>query len=114
MRTVLMFVALACSTAAFSHTPVCHCELNGGRIECEGAFHDGSNAVDVTMRVIAYTGETLITGKLDRRSRFTALLPDRPFYILMDVGRGEIFEVDWRDIDGLDRQSLYTGDAGEP
>lgn len=101
MRILLATLALLCSALLHAHTPVCRCELNGNRIDCEGGYHDGSSAADVTMRVIAYTGETLAIGKLDAASRFSTPLPSQPFYILMDVGPGEAFEVDWRDIHGM-------------
>lgn len=54
------------------------------------------------------TGEqsrlTLADGVLDARSRFNTPLPGQPFYILMDAGPGEMFEVDWRDVVGIDQQ----------
>lgn len=101
MRILAATLALLCSAAVHAHMPVCRCELKGDRIECQGGYHDGSSAVDVTMRVIAYNGQPLATGKLDTASRFRTALPDQPFYILMDVGPGEVFEVDWRDIHGI-------------
>lgn len=110
MRMVLAALALLCSATVYAHTPVCRCELNAGRIDCEGGYHDGSSAVDVTMRVIAYGGKTLATGKLDDASRFNTALPSQPFYILMDVGPGEVFEVDWTDIEGMESQ--YFQSAG--
>lgn len=113
MRNLMLAVALFCSAAVYAHTPVCRCELNGDRIDCEGGYHDGSGAVDVTMRVVAYTGESLVTGKLDDASRFSTPLPGQPFYILMDAGPGEVFEVDWRDIVGIDGQHFATREAGD-
>lgn len=112
MRILLATLALLCSALLHAHTPVCRCELNGDRIDCEGGYHDGSSAVDVTMRVIGYGGETLATGKLDAESFFSTAAPNRPFYILMDVGPGEVFEVDWRDIEGMDSQRFTTTGAG--
>ncbi|HCP78314.1 MAG TPA: hypothetical protein DIU11_11435 [Pusillimonas sp.] len=102
IKALLVAIALLCSAAVYAHTPVCHCELNDQRINCEGGYHDGSGAVDITMRVVAYGGETLETGKLNSNSRFSTALPTQPFYILMDVGPGEMVEVDWRDIEGMD------------
>ena len=103
MRILVVAVVLLCCAAVHAHTPVCRCELNGNRIECEGRYDDGSSGASVTMRVVAYGGETLVTGKLDEASRFSTTLPTEAFYILMDVGPGEVFEVDWRDIEGIDR-----------
>ena len=60
--------------------------------------------VQVGDRVLAYSGETLADGVLDARSRFNTPLPGQPFYILMDAGPGEMFEVDWRDVVGIDQQ----------
>ncbi|MFV0278246.1 MAG: hypothetical protein ACK5HY_13825 [Parahaliea sp.] len=101
MRILSAALALSCSAMVYAHTPVCRCELHGKQVDCEGGYHDGSGAADVTMRVIAYNGATLVTGKLDTASRFSTPLPGQPFYILMDVGPGEVFELDWRDIHGI-------------
>lgn len=101
MNAFVLIVALTVSSLALAHTPVCQCRLDGQQIACRGGYHDGSNAVDVTMTVYAYSGETLAAGRLNKDSRFGFALPDQPFYVLMDVGPGEMFEVDWRDIDGL-------------
>ena len=113
MRFFLVTLALLCSAMVYAHTPVCRCELNDERIDCEGGYHDGSSAIDVTMRVFAYDGQPLATGKLDGASRFSTQLPNQPFYILMDLGPGEVFEVDWRDIKGLDGQHFATTEAGD-
>ncbi|MGC4027632.1 MAG: hypothetical protein QM696_01985 [Steroidobacteraceae bacterium] len=86
---------------AQAHTPVCVCTLQDGQIVCKGGFHDGSRAQGVRIDVIAYDETLLVTGKLDAQSRFAFARPDRPFYVLMDVGPGEIAEVDWTDIAGL-------------
>lgn len=106
---ISLMMSLMPVSTAYADTPVCRCVLIGSAIECEGGFHDGSSAVAVTMWVIAYSGETLTSGKLDRRSRFTTPMPDKPFYILMDVAPGEMFELDWRDIEGVDK-SLFPAD----
>ncbi|MFV0278904.1 MAG: hypothetical protein ACK5HY_17230 [Parahaliea sp.] len=108
MRFVPITLALLCSATALAQIPVCHCRLDQGLISCEGAYKDGSRAEDVAMRVMTYGGETLHSGRLDRQSRFGAPLPDQPFYILMDAGPGEMFEVDWRDIEGLAEQHFRT------
>ena len=113
MRIPLVALLLLGSAMLYAHTSVCRCELNGDRIDCEGGYHDGSGAVDETMRVIAYNGATLASGKLDAASRFSTPLPSQPFYILMDVGPGEVFEVDWRDIERMDREYFSTTKAGD-
>lgn len=112
MRIPLVALIFLASAVVYAHTPVCRCEMNGDRIDCEGGYHDGSSAVDETMRVIAYNGATLAMGKLDNASRFSTPLPSQPFYILMDVGPGEAFEVDWRDIVGMDSEYFATTETG--
>ena len=104
MRLLLLLGALLSATTAQAHTPVCRCQLEAQRISCQGAYDDGSSADGITMRVPAYSGETLAHGVLDARSRFNTPLPGQPFYILMDAGPGEMFEVDWRDVVGIDQQ----------
>lgn len=112
MRFLIVILGLVCS-AVYAHTPVCRCELMGEQINCRGGYHDGSNAVDVNMLVITYDERILVTGVLDARSTFNTKLPDQPFYILMDVGPGEIFEVDWRDVVGIDRQLFSMVKGGD-
>ncbi|MCR6651377.1 MAG: hypothetical protein NVV73_07730 [Cellvibrionaceae bacterium] len=110
MRFALLLLCLS-GASALAHTPVCRCELNGQKIDCRGGFDDGSNAGGTTMRVISYSGDTLASGALDKNSRFSTKLPSETFYILMDVGPGEMFEVDWRDIDGLNPAMLNHPDG---
>jgi len=112
MRIFLSAAALMCSVAVYAHTPVCRCELNGNQVTCQGGYHDGSKAVGVTMRVIAYSGEALAAGELDSASRFNTALPEQPFYILMDAGPGEVFEVDWQDIVGMAGDQFAATGAG--
>jgi len=104
MRLLLLLGALLSANAAQADTPVCRCQLEAQHISCEGAYDDGSSVDGVTMRVLAYSGETLADGVLDARSRFSTPLPEQPFYILMDAGPGQMFEVDWRDVVGIDQQ----------
>ncbi|RGP56107.1 hypothetical protein [Pseudomonas abyssi] len=104
MRLLLLLGALLCATAAQAHTPVCRCQLEAQQISCQGGYDDGSSADGIAMRVLAYSGETLADGVLDTRSRFSTPLPGQPFYILMDAGPGEMFEIDWRDVAGIDQQ----------
>ena len=59
MRLLLLLGALLSATAAQAHTPVCRCQLEAQRISCQGAYDDGSSADGITMRVLAYSGETL-------------------------------------------------------
>lgn len=103
MKFALLPFALLCSAAVFAHTPVCRCELNSNQIDCEGGYHDGSKAAEVSMSVYAYSGEVLASGKLNKASRFTFPLPKQAFYVLMDAGPGEMFEVDWMDINGVSK-----------
>lgn len=93
-----------------AHTPVCSCELNKQKVQCKGAFHDGSEAIETKMNVVAYSGETLIHDELDKASRFSFELPTQPFYIVMDVGPGEMFELDWQDIKNM-KKNYYTESA---
>lgn len=113
MKRLPLLIALLCSTAAFPHTPVCRCELNDNRIDCKGGYHDGSKAIDVSMSVTTYGGEVLATGKLNKDSRFNFSLPNQPFYVLMDAGPGEMFEVDWRDIAGIDPRRFNSNNAAQ-
>ena len=109
MRILLFLITAFCCTVAFAHTPVCECKLKGRQVICEGAYHDGSGATGVTMAVMGYDGISLATGVLDRQSRYQFDLPTVPFYLLMDAGPGEIFEVDWRDISDINWNQFSNG-----
>lgn len=98
MKKLLGLFALFISMPVLAHTPVCSCQVNANKVQCEGGFHDGSTATETKMNVIAYSGEPLINGELNKASRFSFELPTQPFYIVMDVGPGEMFELDWQDI----------------
>ncbi|MGC3982072.1 MAG: hypothetical protein QM808_12495 [Steroidobacteraceae bacterium] len=106
VKTTLVKTSLALTlmyaSFAQAHTPVCVCKQQAGQITCEGGYHDGSRAQGVRIDVIAYDETILFTGKLDARSRFAFAMPSQPFYVLMDVGPGEMAEIDWKDIVGID------------
>ncbi|MFA5629987.1 MAG: hypothetical protein WC997_00630 [Porticoccaceae bacterium] len=113
MKTLVFFIALAMGSAALAHAPVGRCSLDGQTVNCEGRYDDGTRADGVTVSVITYDGETLHTQVLDRASRFQFALPTRPFYVLMDAGPGEMFEMDWRDIRGMSETRFETEKAAE-
>lgn len=100
-RFSALIVTLLLCGQAIAHTPVCRCELTGTDITCTGQFHDGSAANGVAMTVLDYDNTILKHSKLDAHSRLTFPQPTRPFYIIMDAGPGEMFEVDWKDVQGL-------------
>lgn len=108
MKALILITAMFASQLALSHTPVCRCQLAGQEVHCQGGYHDGSDAVDVTITVHSYGGNTLAAGKLNRDSQFHFALPHQAFYILMDAGPGEMFEVDWQDIDGIAPSHFQT------
>lgn len=108
MKFIIFILALFTVVATWAHTPVCRCELEGQKVQCEGGYHDGSEAAGVSMKVITYNGQILATGQLSKQSRFDFTLPSQPFYVLMDVGPGEMFEVDWRDIHGIGKSTSAT------
>lgn len=105
MRFATLIASLLISSLALAHTPVCRCELTGNNITCTGQFHDGSKANGVAMTVFNYHNNTLVSGELNRQSRFQFTQPQQPFYLIMDAGPGEMFEVDWKDVKGIDPAS---------
>lgn len=113
IRPTVFTIAIVAAATALAHAPVSRCELNDRTVSCEGRFQDDTKAEGVTMSVITYDGETLHTHVLDKTSRFQFELPSRPFYVLMDAGPGEMFEVDWRDIQGADK-GLFETDRNPP
>lgn len=103
---LLLLCALVCTSAVYAHTPVCRCQLNGEQIDCEAGYHDGSDAAGESMRLMSYSGEVLAEGELDEQSRFSVAMPKQAFYLLLDIGPGEVFEVDWRDVIGIAADSF--------
>lgn len=99
--TITSLVLLLITPPLLAHTPVCRCELRQQQITCTGAYDDGSSASDVTLRVILHDGTILHNSVLDKHSQFRFTLPQKPFYVLMDAGPGEMVDIEWQDIKGM-------------
>ena len=70
MKALICLSLLLLPSLSNAHTPVCRCTLNAQTVLCEGGYHDGSGASDITMKVISYHGKTLANGKLNTELRF--------------------------------------------
>jgi len=93
------------ASTAWAHVPVTRCTLQAdNRVECQTRYDDNSIAADILMGLYAYDDSLLLTGRSDVKGVYHFTLPDQPFYLLMDAGPGHVFEVDWRDIDGINPQ----------
>jgi hypothetical protein len=105
LKTALMAVlaTLAMTAPALAHYPFCTCALRDGSITCTGGFSDGSGAEGVKLDVISYDEEVLIPGKFGADSKVSFKRPDREFYVLFDAGPGHVVEIDWHDIDGVEK-----------
>lgn len=101
IRISLMVFLVLLGTAAFAHSPVCVCKRQATQVVCVGGFADDSTAVGTRIDVIDYDETVLLSGELNKQSRFVFTVPKKPFYVLMDAAPGEMFEVDWTDIEGL-------------
>lgn len=97
-----LLAGLLISELAAAHVPIARCALANGQVQCTAMYDDGSKAENVLMNVYSYNNEVLLSGKADRKGLFDFTPPRQPFYVLMDDGPGHVFEVDWRDITGLD------------
>lgn len=102
MKRLLLPAFLLFSSIATAHTPVCRCELKDSDVICTGQFHDGSAAVGIPVTVFDLDNNTLVEGQFDKQSSFRFTLPQSAFYIIMNAGAGEMFEVEWKDVHGLE------------
>ncbi len=97
--------AVLSSVVAWAHVPVSRCAVQDDNwVECQTRYDDDSLAVDILMGLYSYDNSLLSSGRSDVKGVFRFELPDQPFYLLMDAGPGHVFEVDWKDIDGIDGQ----------
>lgn len=93
------------ANTAWAHVPVTRCTLQtDNQVECQTRYDDDSIAADILMGLYSYGDSLLLTGRSDMKGVYRFKLPDQPFYLLMDAGPGHVFEVDWRDIDGINPQ----------
>src|SRR5690554_4013525 len=102
--------AVLTSSAAWAHVPVSRCSVQTDNwVECQTRYDDDSIAADILMGLYAYDNTLMSSGRSDMKGVFRFKLPDEPFYLLMDAGPGHVFEVDWQDIDGINRQLFAIG-----
>lgn len=104
--------AVLTSAAAWAHVPVSRCALQADNwVECQTRYDDDSIAADILMGLYSHENILLSSGRSDAQGVFRFELPDQPFYVLMDAGPGHVFEVDWRDIDGITKAAMgYVAD----
>ncbi|MCB5190921.1 hypothetical protein LG198_09300 [Methylobacillus arboreus] len=103
LRAATMMVLLA-STAVMAHgvhIPIGKCWTESKHVICEGGESDGHPLPDALVEVISYDEKTLVSGKLDEKSRIRFARPDSEFYILIDDGPGQVIEIDWKDVKGI-------------
>lgn len=105
MKRLFFLIFLLFSGITLAHTPVCRCELEDSDVIYIGQFHDGSEAADIPITVFDANNLPLIEGQFNKQSRFLFTIPQPPFYIIMDAGPGEMFEVDSRDILGIEKHA---------
>ncbi|WP_193075190.1 hypothetical protein [Pseudomonas sp. FME51] len=109
MNTLIMgftlLGAVLSSAVAWAHVPVSRCSVQADNwVECQTRYDDDSLAADILMGLYSYDNSLLSSGRSDVKGVFRFALPAQPFYLLMDAGPGHVFEVDWKDIDGIDGQ----------
>jgi len=95
-RAALLAVAgILAASGARAHYPVCECKMmDATTVRCTGGFSDGSKAPGVTLDVISYDEQVLVSGKLDGESAITFPRPAQDFYVLFDAGPGHTVEVE--------------------
>lgn len=97
--TVVALLTLTAAGAAFAHTPICSCFLNGdGTITCEGGFSDGSSAAGTAIRVVDTDQQVLVEGEMDDFGTFTFETPEIPFVVIFDAGPGHQVKVEGEEI----------------
>src|SRR5690606_7589273 len=86
-------------SVAWAHFPIGDCKhVDKSTIQCTGGFSDGGNAPGLTLDVISYDEEILVSKKLDSHSMATFKKPSVPFYILFDAGAGHVVEIDHAEV----------------
>ncbi|RIV80917.1 hypothetical protein D2V17_18635 [Aurantiacibacter xanthus] len=74
---------------AFAHEPVLKCVLlDADTVRCRGGYAEGEAAPGGTIEVIAYSGQTVFSGKLDKGSILTFQRPATGYYVLFNEGPG--------------------------
>jgi len=95
LAVTLLALCASFSHSALAHAPYCQCEdIGGEQVRCKGGLSDGANAPGVTLDVIGYDERILVHGKLGEDSTFTFKRPAGEFYVLMEIGPGQVAEVD--------------------
>ncbi len=101
-RLIFCLTVVACmawSLAAFAHTPILSCYLNGdGTVTCEGGFSDGSSASGTAMTVRDASGNVLQQGKMDDLGEFSFTKPEGDFEVEFNAGPGHVVVVKGQDI----------------
>lgn len=92
-------VCLIWTVAAWAHTPIMACYLNGdGTATAEGGFSDGSSAAGVAMTVRSTDGKVLQEGKMDDLGEFIFDLPEVGYEVEFNAGPGHVIVVQGKDI----------------
>lgn len=94
---------LTFSLPSFAHFPFCECVMKADEIHCSAGFSDGSGASGVTVDLISYDEEIIQQNNFSETSTAQFTPYDGEFYILLDAGPGHTVEVDWHDIQDLNR-----------
>ncbi|WP_291323145.1 hypothetical protein [Desulfonatronospira sp.] len=87
------------SSGAMAHSPLFMCyEEPDGSILCEGAYSDGSSALETPIFVRGPGGELLQYGTLCEYGEIELEKPEGEFSILFDGGEGHQVELSGEDI----------------
>lgn len=91
---LVLALLLASAGTLLAHSPMFTCFDDGsGRIQCEGAFSDGSSAAGSAIEVRDAAGRNLLSGKLDADGEFSFERPAGAYLILFDGGPGHQVEL---------------------
>ncbi len=96
---LVLSVCMVWAVAAWAHTPVMACYLNGdGTATVEGGFSDGSSAAGVAITIKAADGKVLQEGKMDDLGEFVFDVPEGDYSVEFNAGPGHIVVVQGKDI----------------
>lgn len=96
---LVLAACMACTVAAWAHTPIMACYLNGdGTATVEGGFSDGSSAAGVAITVRSTDGKTLQEGKMDDLGEFVFDIPEVDYEVEFNAGPGHVVVVQGKDI----------------
>ena len=93
IRVLITFLGVLAAQLVMAHTLLMSVNfIDSDQIEVEGAFSTGGPTPGVEMRLEAANGRVIETKKANEHGIATFVVPDEPYYIILDAGQGHLIE----------------------